>query len=492
MHLEIELFNRIFSIDTIKLTFFYFPFLYLFLLMAVPYLFVVERFGKRSLGLITSVLMFGSGLSFIPGMLGMLPENYPWTLTFATTVWSIFTLNGILPALSILVLGVLYLNKYFEFGDAKSLIVFIFLAFAAYGFKSSLGPHMISALFVTGIIAVSAFKERKRGGLLLAVSALIVIIMVTDIMFFKINKSDALISIMPLNGLLKSLKILNLADVPVALLPVLFVFYITAMFGVRILGLILLQEILKRQSRDLIIIFLFAFCVVGVAVSELFYIGDKSGQIDNSVWFLIQSLIAAWLFIPYLLNRIINKGQKYIITAALIIALALPTTSHFLSLRFNDDYVYFGPDALSAARYLESTPPDSIVLYPPNFGEPSLASNLAGRRSVLSIFLSFSGLELGKEKFNERLNDIRLFFGSESSINRVGILKKYNVNYVYINTKFISFLDRDRSLQQVFRNKEYTVYKVNLTELNRLSGESAIHDELFFNETEVVSERLRQ
>ena len=74
MHLQIEMFNRLFHIDTLKLTFFYFPLLYFFLLVFVPYMYVRNYLGYRFLGIMTGLLIFGADLSFIPGLLGMIPQ----------------------------------------------------------------------------------------------------------------------------------------------------------------------------------------------------------------------------------------------------------------------------------------------------------------------------------------------------------------------------------------------------------------------------------
>lgn len=77
MHLQIEMFYRLFGLDTVKLTFFYFTFLYFCLLVCIPYAYIYKNLNLRTLGVVTGILMFGSGLSFIPGLLGMAPPHYP-------------------------------------------------------------------------------------------------------------------------------------------------------------------------------------------------------------------------------------------------------------------------------------------------------------------------------------------------------------------------------------------------------------------------------
>jgi hypothetical protein len=120
MHLQIELLHRIFSIDTLYLIYFYTPLLYFVLLVALTFFFVKQIGGSHLLGIVAAALIFGSGFSFVPGMLGIANPGYPWTLFFTTTIWSLFTFNGFLPALIALFLCIWFLNVFSEEAGTES------------------------------------------------------------------------------------------------------------------------------------------------------------------------------------------------------------------------------------------------------------------------------------------------------------------------------------------------------------------------------------
>ena len=159
MHLEIEMFYRFFSIDTLKLTYFYFPLLYFALLVFIPYSFVRRHLKSRLFGVLTCLLLFGSDLSFIPELAGI-SSGKPWI--FSTTIWSLMTLNGYLPSLFIMFLFIFYVKEYYENGRASYLIILPLLGYAAYGFKGSMGPHLIGIALLTGIVSLFLFEDRKK------------------------------------------------------------------------------------------------------------------------------------------------------------------------------------------------------------------------------------------------------------------------------------------------------------------------------------------
>jgi hypothetical protein len=68
MHLAIELINRFLFIDSLPLTYFYFPFLFFALLAFLPFVYFNEFWGYKFLGAFCGLLMFGSDLSFLPGI----------------------------------------------------------------------------------------------------------------------------------------------------------------------------------------------------------------------------------------------------------------------------------------------------------------------------------------------------------------------------------------------------------------------------------------
>jgi hypothetical protein len=464
MHLEIEMFNRYFSIDTVKLTFFYFPLLYFCLLVFMAYILIKKELGMRSLGVLTAVLIFGSDLSFIPGLLGMSPVDHLWTRFFRSTIWGLFCLNGQLPALFVTFICLLYLKRFYEEGSISSLLLFSILGFSAYGFKSSAGPHIMIAALLTGIASTVFIEDKKRGWLVSIASALILVIMSLDLIIVRGSPTNQIFKFDLLNQYYSSLDKFGLSGTTGFLLVLLFPAYVLATFGVRSLGFYFFKDILKKVKVDAFVIFLLIFVLSGFIISEAIFIGSPKtefGVVNNAGWFAVQSLTVAWLLLAFSLARLDLSRKRFFATAAITLLLSMPTTIQFLTYRYDNSYYTVDADAQEVVRYLEHTRPESIILHPPNFDGPSLASNLAGRQSVISFLQSYVLQTIGGKEAETRLEDVKSFFDSRGTAERVSICKKYGVNYVYAPVSLSSSLDREHFLSRILRNTKYVLYKTD-------------------------------
>jgi len=462
MHLEIEMFNRFFSIDTLKLTFLYFPLLYFCLLVFVPYIFIRKNGGSGLLGVIAGILMFGSDLSFIPGLLGIIPLDYPWTLIFTTTIWSLLTLNGYLSALFVMFLCVLYLKKFFENGNSLYLLVFAFLGYSAYGFKSSMG-HIMGVAFLTGIASVVLMKDKKKGMLLCVVSALTILLIALDIILFRGGTGNNILYIDLFNHFRDSLKYFGITDRSWFLYLLIFPIYTLATFGVRIFGFYALKDAFDKEHFNPVFVFLTIFVISGFLLSDMIFLGSgvhSSFRINNAIWFSVQSLMGGWLLLSYFLLKIRHDRKRFLGIIALIILFSAPSTVQFFTLRFDHNYYTVNSDAVEVTKYLDTTPPGSIVLHPLNYNGPSLASNLACRPSVLNLFRSFVTQNIEQIEVENRLKDVMLFFSRNKVINRSSIFRKYKVDYVYAPLSYVDILDTEPMLSQVLKNREYVIYRV--------------------------------
>ncbi len=462
MHLGMELFNRLFSIGALKLTFFYFPLLYFCLLILIPFIFVRDYAGGRLPGVLTAVLLFGSDLSFIPGLLGMVPENYPWTIIFNTTIWSLFTLNGYLPALFIVFLSLFYLRGFYDHGRLPHLLIFALLGFAAYGFKSSMGSHMMGAALLTGIASAFFTDDKKKGRAVSIISALTLIVIIFDMALLRGGTGNLTIALDPFNGFLQSLGKLGMADISWAFYPAAFILYVAAAFGVRILGFYALRGVFRKRAFDPLIVFLAVFAVSGFFLSEMIYIGPPARDtgINNAVWFSVQSLMVAWLLLPYLFLRLKHRRRRFLLATLIIASLSLPTTIQFLYLRFDDSYHTVDADAMEVVEHIGKTPPESVVLHPLNHRQPSLASHLGGRSSVVNVFRSFVDDRIGKTEKINRMRDVESFFHPSGIVDRSFILGRYSVDYVYAPQAYAAILDSEPMLREVLKNNGYALYRV--------------------------------
>jgi hypothetical protein len=464
MHLQIEMFYRLFGFDTLKLTFFYFPLLYFSLIVTLPYLYVCKYMNSRVLGVVAGIIIFGSGLSFIPGLLDMAPPNYPWAALFRSTIWSLFTLNSFIPAILVMFLCVVYLKSFYEKGNISCLFVVALLGFSAYSFKSSMGPHVMAAVFITGFASLVIEKDMKRFLLLSGMAGLAIIAMVIDLTLIRGGgPADYIIKIDLLNTFQRSLEKLGASDLPWIILVLIFLFYVLGSFGVRALGFYVMKDGCKKTFFDPVIVFLLVFTVSGFLLPDIIFIGfpqSKIGTHNNAGWFGAQALIGSWLLLAFFLARYKHKGKKFIVLLIVVIFLSAPSTVQFLKLRYNTSYYLVDHDALEVVKFLENTDPESVVLHPPNLDGPSLASNLAGRQTVISFFQSYVIQSIAQEEADKRYEDVTLFFDTNEKTDREAILKKYSVDYIYTAQSPVSVFDNDPQVLLVLRNSTYSVYEV--------------------------------
>jgi hypothetical protein len=256
-----------------------------------------------------------------------------------------------------------------------------------------------------------------------------------------------------------SLSKLGISNLPWFYYPIAFISYALAIFGARAFGFVLLKDVFRKNYFNLAVFFLLVFAVSGFFLSEVISIGYSGSQVNNAIWFSVQSLFGAWLLVSYFLMEK-RKYQKRFITFIIIVLLfSVPSTIQFLSLRYHPSYCYFNSNAMEVISFLKNLPPESKVLHPLN-NEPSPASNFAGRPSVINTFRAFVPFMIGEQSCSARISDVATFFSSDSFTNRTLILKKYNVDYVYAPTSYIPLLDSEPALTTVLKNNEYVVYRV--------------------------------
>jgi hypothetical protein len=392
----------------------------------------------------------------------MVPHDFPWTFIFNTTIWSLFTMNGYLPALFVVFLSFIYLKEFDLSGKLSSILIFGLLIFAAYGFKSTMGYHVIVATFVMGTVSLVFFEEKKKSIILCSVSVLIALLMAFDLLIIREGAGNIIVTFDPFNNFARSLNLFGLPGVQWFFYPLLFMLYVLLTFGARSICFYLLKDIIQKKKFDSIILFLFIFVFIGFFTSEMMNIRSQGLLTNNAYWFSTQALIVFWLLVPYLLLKLVKFKKRYLLSAMLIIILSFPTTVQFLTLRFNNIYHTMNSDDMEVVRYLRSTPTHSVILHPLNIRVPSLSSNFAGRSSVCNIFFSFLEDTIPSIEAKMRQKDVEMFFDQTSSIKRRSVLYKYGVNYIYAPLPYIALLDREPFLMKILSNSKYVLYKVNL------------------------------
>ncbi len=323
-----------------------------------------------------------------------------------------------------------------------------------------MGVHIVGTSLLASIISGTIIKDRKFSMSLSIMSLFTLIIIAIDMIYIRGGAGNTIVSIDIFNELKDSLARLGIYRASIFLYPIFFSIYVIAVYGIRIIGFIPFYKMISEKQFDFIFIFIAIFAISGFLLSEMLYIGIPSGEINNAAWFAIQSLIGSWFLVSYYLIK--KENSRYIILYMFfILLLSIPTTIQFLSLRYSLNYYYYGKNEIEIIRYLETTPPNSVILYPPNIKEPSLASNFAGRQSVYSFYHSFVSQNVGQKEAKRRLEDLSLFFRSEDKKSIPVILNKYKVDYVYASLKYAERFESEDILKKVLKNEKYVLYKVN-------------------------------
>jgi uncharacterized membrane protein len=138
--------------------------------------------------------------------------------------------------------------------------------------------------------------------------------------------------------------------------------------------------------------------------------------------------------------------------------MAAPTTIQFMGLRYDHNYVHFDSDALAIVDHLADVEPGAVVLHPLNSNWPALASNLAGKPSVINVFRSFM---TESNQLTERVSDVKAFFSADTIANdRSAVIQKYGVSYVYGPSDFDRYLDQLPELKKIQSSEKWSLYQV--------------------------------
>lgn len=338
------------------------------------------------------------------------------------------------------------------------LILITMLAYSAFGFKSSMGLHIAGICLLVGCLMTTQELDRKNGVALSIASLLMLLIMFLDLVFLRSGTGQIVIAFAPLNIFYTSLNNLGLANVSKLFYPPLFVLFFVGALGVRTLGFLVLKKTIWDSGEvNWLVIFLVAFVLGGYLLSEMTFLGDPQGM-NNAGWFYVQSLMGAWFLLLIFLARSEHRWKRRIPFFLLILAVAAPTTIQFMGLRYDRHYVLFDSDDLAIVEHLADVEPGAVVLHPLNPNRPALASNLAGRPSVVNIFRSFLTESNG---LTERVTDVRKFYSFDTDpIKRSAVLQKYGVNYVYGPLTLDRQMDQLPELKKIQYTAKWSLYQV--------------------------------
>jgi hypothetical protein len=180
--------------------------------------------------------------------------------------------------------------------------------------------------------------------------------------------------------------------------------------------------------------------------------------------FYMTGLYFLWIFTAAAFLRLVERrGPVGMAFVALLIALVMPSSVHYLERRWNDDTrpprAGLSRAEVSIAEYLRSsTDPEQTVILHDRPLEPSVLAILSERRIVLGWDVKYSAV--GGE---DRLRDVEAFYDSAESDPAAALetLRRYHVTHVLVRKR----LDRVHpevlaALTPIFGYPEVALYKV--------------------------------
>jgi hypothetical protein len=317
--LLVHIFSDVAQLSTIDLTLRFMP--TLFMAMAVVAIFCFARIWLRSewAALLTALLViFGEDFSFIPGYLTGV--DYIWAAQFfrVPTIYSLYSLNPMLPALAMLFSILLCLVR---LGRGEGRAWGVLAAFLLVGLME---VKVFTAAQVLGSLSLSAlfYAWMRRDFELLGV-VLLTSVLAIPVAWGIVGGGSAQFTIQMESGgyVSHALSRSGFAETTLGRQAMAFasepsmtvgaaVFLMLALpgfllgsFGARCLGLLSLSQrfrMPRSDSDDRMRLLLVAFVVTGPVVTMLWTLKpsgyDVEGLYDNAVWFFVQSKYVAWVF----------------------------------------------------------------------------------------------------------------------------------------------------------------------------------------------------
>jgi hypothetical protein len=453
--------------------------------------------GSHWLALLTCFLvLFGEDFSFIPGVL--LGGGTIWSAHFfeVPTVYSLYFINPMLPALACLFTGLFCLERYTIEGAKPWLLFAAFLFAALAQYKLFVSLHVLAALSVAGVVIFLRHRDTRLFAVFILTGALIAPCLLNTWLknsvggniWVRIDPypyvSNAIAKMAPLWTATTSSKtaLLNGPWSFSALLLFLVIalpLYLVGSLGGRSVALPAMLRECRATHRDTIHrFFLVVFVIVGFVLTMILRVTPREFPSDynNSGWFYVQSKYVVWIFA---VGQIASwlRGRKPAVGAAvflLLVALAVPSTVQF----FYKQTTRGGLPVLDAATtemidfFTAKATEGKVVFSRQPLAVPLLALTRCRVPLESNVFLhSFASAS----ELSVRSQDIEDFWkGLEAGRIRDDVLEKYGADYVLAEKQDGAELILHRSAgagdaaffglrsgRPVFENDRFRVYEVS-------------------------------
>jgi hypothetical protein len=371
----------------------------------------------------------------------------PWTLlaadlafVFAPDPWltwwpdllrgniliSLCLANPVVPALALVLAGLIALSRY-EAGEGRNwLFLGAALAFAVPFFKVFLGAHL-----VLGLAAAAALGPRRRAGGTLA--AALPCAIATALLVLGTGGRTVDVALAPLDLVRMTRESLELVPLGSAGLAGWAVLWVLASLGLRVLGLPAALRTLRAGPSPAAAAAAMALTawplglLVRVSAPEML-----PGQrvVNDAAYVIEQGGPILWIFtVPVLVS--LGAAYRPWAVAALCAALSLPGTAQFLARKVTEP-----PDPLPApmvramAGLQRSSRPGDVVLQRPGARYPPAPVILIGRRVPYERFTPYLTQFATREDLERRHETVFRFFRTTDTSEAVAIARGLDARFV--------------------------------------------------------------
>ena len=443
------------------------PTLFVIVGMLTTFCFCRRWLGSGGFGALTVFLVFfGEDLSFVPGLL--MGWAFDWTTAFnVPSVFSLFHVNPMLPALGLLFAGLFCLQKYLEAPDRGWLVLSAVCFAALVEVKVFTAAHVLGSLGTAALVyAVSARRFE-----LLTVTAITAVLASPLLLNVLLqNQEGAQIAVIPgpagyVAGAMQRLGIHERVTSAPALLGIGLPLFLLASLGLRLLGGWAILKALIRPLRSPPLRFMLALYVLAGIVLTLMLriVPEGQGGYDNGVWFFVQSKFVAWIFAVEVLRQGYERLRSVTVPPLLagsalvlaVVTLAVPSTvQHFLVLA--EETAASDPEATRAAMFVASVAQRGDVV----LSNQAVAARVLAFVPVRLPVGYFANTMVSADRYMHREALVIDFWrGWEAGDVRSDILRELGVRYISATTP--DRLSLPPGVVELYSRSGYVVLKVN-------------------------------
>jgi hypothetical protein len=499
-HFAMDLVTAMFSygagLSTLDLAARFIPTLFLVMTILAVYVFGRLWLGSPAWAAFTAFLVvLGEDLSFVPGLI--LRSRADWSAQFFSvpSVYSLYYLNPMLPALGILFTACFCLARYCEAQRVTWLFVAACLFATLVEWKVFTAAHVLISLAVGGVVD---FVFARRTVLLRTAALTGGLALPLALSLWLLNTRGARISVQlqPWPFIPEALQQIGLPSVGrqvdalftggetrigiLALVVALFLpAYLLGSLGLRVLAApVIFQDLRVPRSVTPVRVFVGVFCLVGLGIALACTVvpeGRAPGQAyNNGVWFFAQTKYVAWIpAVEWLKGA--WRGTlpvRKMLYLSLVVGLSVPSTVQHFGRVMALTLEALEAEELGVIRFVrENARPGDVVLSSERMANP-LVTMTRCRVPVIEERLMPYLVPMGE--LRRRLADRSDFWTAwQAGQLRGDVLGRYNVRYVVTEHDPVSgtflpavrgpgrrFVPGSPSLELGFANARFAVYKV--------------------------------